>query len=316
MVFTDYADIYSAYKNKNYFALFYDYVGSLVILLTLIGFAIMLLQRQTREICLVLILSFIISSILIDRVATFSEHHFYLFFPTIVIFISFIATYIFVKVKNPIFRYFCISVYLLVLVFNFSYVFFPSFAQHFRTIRIFLPQITYLPLVRDDMAEIRHLLKILNETAISENDRIYVLASSTILNDDILRKGCYQFKYDPKLCRKFLRTSHVDKKDGFPTQIFTANYVILANPMQFHLNPNDQRVIGILGDAIANQKNIGSSYKRLPFEFKLDRGVNVYLYEKLKDLERSDVELLSRHFSQYYEGRENFRLPDISPQIK
>jgi hypothetical protein len=101
---------------------------------------------------------------------------------------------------------------------------------------------------------------------------------------------------------------HVDKRDGFPYHFFEAKYVIIGEPIQYHLNPNDQRVVGILGDQILQHKKIGSSYERLPFEFSLDNNVIVLIYEKKFPVRKADIEDLSELFISYY--------PDKKPKFK
>ena len=80
-------------------------------------------------------------------------------------------------------------------------------------------------------------------------------------------------------------------------------------PIQYHLRAEDQRVIGILADQLLNQKTIGRSYKKLDYEFILDENVHVYIYKKIKPVQPSDIQDLSRMFQHFYPDRKDiFRI--------
>ena len=97
----------------------------------------------------------------------------------------------------------------------------------------------------------------------------------------------------------------MDKFEGFPQELLTARYVIVTDPIQYHLRPGDQRVVGIPAELIVTGKNIGTSFVKLPYEFFLDGGVKCYLYKKIKEFDRSDLTMLSQMFRNYYPDRPN-----------
>ena len=82
---------------------------------------------------------------------------------------------------------------------------------------------------------------------------IYVLASSEILNDDIIRQASLpdQMNYPYTL----EKSNHVDLRDGFPTQFFTSSIVLVASPAQHHLRPQDQQVIGVLAEEMSRESS-------------------------------------------------------------
>ena len=158
--------------------------------------------------------------------------------------------------------------------------------------------IRHFPLVRRDIGVFHDLLITLDHLIQSKNDLIYVLSSSVTLNEDILINASRMNHMT--IHKHILPVYHVDKRDGFPHHFFDAKYVVMGEPIQYHLNPNDQRVIGILGDQILHQKDIGLSYERLPYEFSLDNNVRVSIYEKKYPVRGSDIEDLSKLFISYY----------------
>jgi hypothetical protein len=64
-------------------------------------------------------------------------------------------------------------------------------------------------------------------------------------------------------------------------------------------------VIGILADQILNRRNIGSSFRKLPYEFSLEHNVKVYIYEKISEIRMSNLNNLSELFITYYPDKKD-----------
>jgi hypothetical protein len=134
---------------------------------------------------------------------------------------------------------------------------------------------------------------------------VYVLASSAILNSSILQNRCRLGSRPRSFCDRILNTNDVDKRDGFPHQFLRASFLVVANPTQYHLRPDDQRVIGVLAREVMEHHGIGASFQRLSGEFKLDNGVNAYVHAKVRPFESADLDTLSKEFASYYPGRQS-----------
>jgi len=104
---------------------------------------------------------------------------------------------------------------------------------------------------------------------------------------------------------KIFSTNDVDKRDGFPQQFLTAQYVIVADPIQYHLNSYDQRIVGVPAELVLKGEGIGASFEKLPYEFNLDENVKAYIYKKIKPFTNLDLEALSKLFKDYYPDRQN-----------
>ncbi|MCX5868113.1 MAG: hypothetical protein NT009_11685 [Proteobacteria bacterium] len=93
MLFTNYADIYSAYKESRMatqaFMEFLSYFGLFSIFFFLLGFIQSAVSVKTRRFSLFLLIQFIITFLLFSRTQDFGIHHCYLLIPTMIIFISF-----------------------------------------------------------------------------------------------------------------------------------------------------------------------------------------------------------------------------------
>jgi hypothetical protein len=166
------------------------------------------------------------------------------------------------------------------------------------------------PMKRNDLDQVHSLLTTLNDLTSSSDSKIYVLTSSTRLNASIVTNGCHDF--EPSLAdleRRVMPTHDVDKRDGFPFHFFKARYVVVTNPIGYHLAPESQRVIGLLAQELIEGEKLGRSYNKLPFEFALEDGSKAYIYEKGTNFDTGDLKRISDTFVNLYpEYREKFEI--------
>ena len=172
--------------------------------------------------------------------------------------------------------------------------FYPRAASVSDILGSLVPQLQFYPLVRNDLDVLEHLLDRLDELELDQRGDIYVLASSDILNSSILEFTCHFGPRRRFFCDHILGTNDVDKRDGFPRQFLHALYLVVASPTQYHLRAEDQRVIGVLAREVIEGHGIGASFQRLPGEFKLDNGVNVWVFKKIRPLEKTDLDTLEK----------------------
>lgn len=309
MLLTDYSDIYSAYKISSsqieVFYKFYMYFGPLLCLLLLIAVFQLFWNKKSKEIVVFLSIQLIIVYLSFTKTQDFSVHHYYLLLPMIIIIICLLFAYIFIHINNNILRFFFIFTMILLFIVNFGFVFSPSFDKKLPYIRSIFSNYRHYPIKRNDVNVVRKIYNTLANTIIKSNDnRIYVLASSSIFNDDILRNCVLNEPCPKNINDHILHTCHVDKRDGFPRHFLQAKYIVVASPIQYHLLPKDQRVIGILAEDILKRENIGKNYKKLTYDFKLDNDVHVYLYKKIGKFQESNLQKLSKEFRKYYPDRE------------
>ena len=309
MMLTDYADIHSAYRDYDSLIVplkrIYDYFGFIPIFLFLFGAFLSMLNQKTRRYSLFLFLQLIFIFLLFSQTQNFGPQHVYLLIPTLVIFMSLFA----IRILYPrpmVYKILFLVPFVFIYSMNFSSALIPKAYAYFEKYTYPFSQVRHFPLVRGDIGAVRDLLITLDHLIQSKNDLIYVLSSSYTLTEDILINASRMNHMT--VHNHILPVHHVDKRDGFPRQFFDARYVVLGEPIQYHLNPNDQRVIGILGDQMPQQKGIGSSYERLPYEFSLDHNVKASIYEKKSPVRKADIEDLMERFISYY--------PDQKPRVK
>jgi hypothetical protein len=308
MLVTDYSDIFSAYKVNvtvaQSFMRWYHYFGFSFVMLSLFGVAQSIFGSNTRRISMFLLIQSIAAFLLFSRVQDFGSQHYYLFVPTMIVFISLSAISVYLRLNKRILRILFLGGYTLILFLNFSVVFIQKASDYLDKIAFLLPGERHFPYFRSDMNEIALLVDILENIARTKRDgHVYTVASSIVFNDDILRNACLSLGKSSEICGNVLPASHVDKRDGFPQQFLASELVLVAEPVQYHLRPDDQTVVGVLTDHILNQKGIGKSYRKLPYEVVLNENVRVLVYEKIHPFGKSDLENLSKMFMERYPDR-------------
>ena len=159
--------------------------------------------------------------------------------------------------------------------------------------------------MRNDIKEIERLFKVLEGLLTDPRDRVYVLASSYNLNQDVLGSAYMSWNRYKEVSRRILPTSNVDKRDGFPQPLLTAQYVIIGSPQQYAVGEKDQRVVGVPAELILTRQGIGTSFERLPYKFVIEDNVKVYIYKKVRPLSDADLNDLSERLRKYYPERKN-----------
>jgi len=306
---TDYSDIYSAYRITNSLletaVSLSSYFGWLVLFGGLIGLSWLAARKETRVMATFLLAQSIIAFVLFARTQDFGYQHYYLLFPAIALGVAAVVINLSAQITNGLWRIASIGSLFAVLLASLGTVFAPPAAGLSNILGGVAPKVRIYPLVRNDFDMLNHLLDRMDELEMRQQGDIYVLASSRILNSNILQNHC---RYGPRpwtFCDRILTTNDVDKRDGFPRQFLRASYLIVGNPTQYHLRASDQRVVGVPAREVAEGHGIGTSFQRLSEEFKLDEGVTAWVYEKVRPFETRDLNALADEFAKYYPDKRN-----------
>ena len=181
---------------------------------------------------------------------------------------------------------------------NFAYAFVPPSRAVLSPVRTSLCS-AYAPMQRNDIDELRALRDYLLEKTEPEEKPVYVLASSGILNDDIIR--CLDLPNSLLALPTLLLTNHVDLRDGFPTSFFSADVVVTTDPILTHLSAGTQEVVRYLAQQVQDSASpIGQHFIRDERTFTLDGGVTVYIYDLASPWTESDLALLRAYFADLY----------------
>jgi hypothetical protein len=134
------------------------------------------------------------------------------------------------------------------------------------------------PLVRQDYATFSHLVKFLREQTV-KGESIYIAASSYGLNSSNVLEAERQLYPSGQL--SIFKTSDVDSRDYYPLNaLLSAQFVVVANPPQFHLAPQEQDLVRIVVDMFHQQWLFAQDFQQLPQQFGLENGVQVVVYKR------------------------------------
>jgi len=305
LIKTNHVDIHSAYRLSD--SLFHGLAGVgksfglFFMALSMAGAVVGLKCQRTRKLSIFLIVQWVLIFILYSKTQDFYPHHLYILMPALYIWCALFISYLMAKIKR--FQLLIVAVFAMIFLLNFIEAFTQGTFWYSRICPRLFTNIQHLPLKRNDLKEIERLLYVMERTAVNPDDRVYVLASSQGINSSILSSAPLVLHRHYDIARKIERTHDVDKRDGFPRRLLTARYVIVADPLQFHLAPRDQEVVGIPADMFLRNEGIAESFIKLPFEFRLDNDVLLYIFKKVKPFKRSHLVDLSLQLKRRYPSR-------------
>jgi hypothetical protein len=309
MIATPYRDIYSAYRgNAGLLEASRDagrfYLGTFICSAFAIAVIVLASSRNLRRICLFLFGQLILIAVLFERVQAFGWQHLYLVIPAIVILLS-LALVMIAKMTMwlivPMYSFVSIMAFLLV------------FSAYRGPLSHFSQAIASTgrcyPLIRHDLPEIRRLLAVLQDYDSRTGGSVYVLASSPVINSSLLWDANQSLGTNYEVTGRIVRSAEIDKRDGFPMRLLEAEYVLVAVPIQYHLRPEDQRVIGIPAQALLMRINIGNAFDRLPESFTLGDRVKVYIFRKTRPISPGELHGLESECERVYPARPDICLP-------
>jgi uncharacterized protein with PQ loop repeat len=228
------------------------------------------------------------------RTQTLGVHHHYIMLPFIVLPILILIGFCLKNISNKATKTISIAVICLLIlgVSCFSFVGERKQEVNVTTQFIFGLSEAVRPIVRHDIDNLFELTEYMHET-MSPNDYVYVLASSELFNDDLYRNITY-----PELPTVNISgTKHIDKRDGFPYYFFDAQYIIVADPIQTHVDIDGQEVIAYLANSIlrGNANNLEEIRS-----YNIDRGIKLRVYRKTTDYSDIYISSIREFFRKKY----------------
>lgn len=164
-------------------------------------------------------------------------------------------------------------------------------------------------LQRSDLPEFLRLLATIDRETANPKDSFYVLASSRFLNSALFQNADSSLHITFKSKSKLIETSNVDKRDGFPyAALSKATLIVVGIPIQYHLRPDDQTIIGYPVNEFIQGKGIAKAFIKLNYAFHLDSGVTVYLYKKSRPIQPKDFEQIKERLRARYPNCDKYHL--------
>lgn len=324
LLLANYSAMYSAYDfgiSKDFYQIM-KYFGIIVPILSLLSVAASLTVKSARTKVIFLASQIIICFTIFTRVQTHGSQHYLMYVPGIMILIAFLTGWVSMFKKQAI----ALSLVILIGImgaFNSTLSFFDTLnidntflktafnAGFFATQRI-------IPVRRGDMQELQNLLSTIDQLSQEGSKKIGVLASSFTFNIDVLKNLEMSLGIPEKdwKRRPYLASSTtVDQRSTTPFWLFGCDYVVLGDPPQYHLNPNDQMVVVLPTNNILNGIGFGRAFKRLDYSFKLDKGNTIYIYERIRNVSQEEAQSLAEEFHKLYPQLPN-QYPPTAPKVE
>lgn len=138
----------------------------------------------------------------------------------------------------------------------------------------------YPPLRRSDYDEVLRMVRYLQELT-PNHEPIYVGASSATLNAFTVRRADLALHQQKQLY--ILLDENIDSRDRYPIdRLLVADYVVVAEPFQYHIRPQDQDIIRVIVDVFVNHWEIARDFQQLPQQFWLENGAKVSIYQRIR----------------------------------
>jgi hypothetical protein len=319
MATTNYADIYSADRSTEGLSAqlqaFSNYFGWMVLGFAVLGAAVSFSIARLRRRAAFLLVIFVTAFALFLRTQDLDYHHYYWVLSIVIVFVGVFLQETYGLLRSLAYRMAFVVLIVVLSGANFAAVFVPDALPPFP-LSAALSKSRLYPKSRDDLNQIRALLLGLNDELNQQQDpdgKVYVLSSSVTLNSSLLQNAAESFEPELRFLRKrILNAANVDKRDGFPFQIYTASFVVVTNPPGYHLAHSDQRVVGLLAEYLLSGRYFGAAFSRQPGVFTFSDGSEAYIYRKHREFKAEELTQVSDIFVKYYP--EHRHLFEITPE--
>jgi len=302
----NYGEIYSAYKfdiKTDYF-ITVRYFGIAVLLLFIISSVILILRKRIGE-GVFLLTSPIVTFGLFVSVQTHGQQHLLLYVPFILVSLMFLGDEISRHKKSAV----LIPISLIISLTSFVWQFIPrrqpKSVSEISSHALF-PDYSPYPERRNDTEELLRLCRYLDENIGEKGKTVGVLASSFVLNSDILMNTESSLNVrklsDADRSRYIAYLPAVDKRDGFPVTILYCDYLIATDPSQIHLDGKDQICVSLPNEMMIRGECIASAFEPMEETFSLgEKGeVKVYVYKKVREITYEEIDAFCDAFAEYY----------------
>ncbi|CAO96994.1 Conserved hypothetical protein [Erwinia tasmaniensis Et1/99] len=297
---TDYATMYSAYQSSLAYSIenLYNHIGLYLLPFFIIGLLSIFWRKDRNGKLLVIFSTFnlIFSFLFFTRTQSPGVQHCLPFALWTLIIITFGLKVLLQLTINKVYQCSVFGIVLVSCVFiNYASLF---SANQYQPFGQFLPNKS-LPMHVDNFNNYVELVKTI-ETLTQGKDKVTILSSSSVLNDDMINTISYR-----KLTGRIAYASQVDLRDGINVESLLSKYFVVADPVQTHLSPDGQRVITIPANEILSGVGIGSSFRKIGTGFKLSSGVTAYIYERTRPYTDKEIKnFLSLFFEHYPQWKE------------
>jgi hypothetical protein len=307
---TDYADRFAAYDLGSIgarIAAVFGHFGLIGVALLVVCAIWLINGRETRRTAIFLVLSLGFTYTVMVSIQDHSPQHWYLYYPQALLLVG-VAIERVASFDRGRRRQIALGALVVVALSVTTAVYLPPAAGLADDFGPLLPSDRVRPQVRGDLLEVDRLLTFLDQK-LGGGARVYVLSSSRLLSDQVLGFSNLSLGTQHLAPQAILGAAHVDRRDGFPSALLTADVVLVADPVQVHLRAEDQMVIAVPAASFVEGRDIALAFRKLEDTFILDGGVRVLVFERVREHEPSEVEALSARLREAYPDRPEIYRP-------
>lgn len=136
------------------------------------------------------------------------------------------------------------------------------------------------PVMRDDYDELVRLAKHLGDTTNNE-DRIFIVGSSFVLNQDLMRRVFTHVLHDYNPAMRFIFGPEIDGEQKPPLDTFaSATVYVVPTPAQYHLDPAGQTVVTASAKQFPPSASHAGLFKMDTESFKLTDNVTINIWRR------------------------------------
>lgn len=293
----DYAAAYSVYKGMSVMQNLWVAAcnaGLLWLAAFFAGVFILAKSGDTRLICLRLLLAAAVAVTLFCAVQDMGYHHHYLPLPTLLILGGVFCVFAVQRFRLHDFPVLAFPLLALSAV-NFAFAFAPSLQGAAALAQPLTSEMRVYPMRNPDYAVVKHLVGELRQKLGGGGKKAYVVGDSPELSPELLKRSFLPELVD---AAPFVMVNNiVDMRDGFPSQLFLADYILTHDPFTT-VFPSRQQVSYQAYDMLLHDPKLASHYA-LEAEYKSPEG-RILLYRKSKQADAALVDVLKQRLQGFY----------------
>lgn len=295
----NYSGMYSAYDLglETDFFTFVHYIGLLIICAVLATAIIMVVKKKYRREGIFMLLLLLVCFAVFVKIQSHGEQHLMLYLPAFFFLLCTAYSY-FLQRKRILFAAVVIIAVSVMPVYNAVTEDNGKVGSKIITLE---PCISCMPSKREDADKILALDYWLDENVGDKGKRVAVLASSLTFNREILfnAEASLNVKRTSKSDREVYMPwlPQVDGRDDIPYEILKTDFVLVADPIQTHLAPENQTVVTIPAQSFIEGTDIARAFEKVNTDFHVgwDNSINIHIYEKVRDItEEEEAEFLNK----------------------
>ncbi len=303
---TDYGDIYSAFRSKPWWEDIRDavsnlgYLGSVV---SLFGALLMLRNKESRCIGARVMAAACMATAMFLSVQSLGFHQLYLLSPTVVVFIQVFMASSLQELGRKTSRL-CSICLMAVLTLNLFFAYAPELGAAAYFARPVATAIRSYPVQNPHVSTYQDIVNDLKEKTAGKAASVYMIGEGDI-NPDYLHRVNLPEEQD---AAPFVMTNCVaDTRDGFPSQLFTADYILVVDPFMTDFTAI-QQVSYQAYDMLLNDPVVAEYYEiDTRYAFGED---DLIVFKKTKDADHTLVNILRDRLQIFYPDNAFVYQPD------